>query len=68
MPASDTKHKRLSKRIRTTLDAAQAVDQAGIRSGFSSDDHLLSIVLLIEAHAGFNIPLWMCTEDFEKNL
>ena len=54
------------ERITTTLDAAQAVDQAGFRTRFSCDDQLLSIVLLIEAHAGFNLPLWAFTVGFEK--
>ena len=53
-------------RITPTLEAEQSEDQAGFRSGHSCEDHLLSIVLLIEAHREFNMPLWMSTVDFQK--
>lgn len=56
----------LYTRIRTTLDDAQCVDQAGFRSGFSCDDHLQAVVLLVEACSEFNLPLWICSIDFKK--
>ena len=40
--------------------------QAGFRAGFSCEDHLLSMVLLIEAYREFNLPVWVCTVDFQK--
>eukprot|EP00973_Karenia_brevis_P081242 11263927-Karenia_brevis.AAC.1 len=45
---------------------AQPVDQAGFRSGFSCDDHLQAMVMLIERSAEFNAPLWVCAIDFRK--
>eukprot|EP00973_Karenia_brevis_P091395 12407261-Karenia_brevis.AAC.1 len=56
----------LYARIRTTLEEAQQADQAGFRSGFSCDDHLQAIVLLVEASAEFNTALWACAVDFRK--
>lgn len=54
-------------RITSALEAAQAVKQAGFRAGFSCEDHLLSMVLLIEACSEFNLPLWwISTVDFQK--
>ena len=56
----------LYTRVSKDLDASQCVDQAGFRSGFSCDDHLLAISLLIEAHSEHKLPLWFCAIDFEK--
>ena len=53
-------------RMRPVLERAQKVDQAGFRSGFSCDDHLLAITVLIETLAEYNLPLWICAIDFEK--
>jgi len=53
-------------RILGYLEKAQCVDQAGFRSGFNCDDHLLSIVLLLEGSAEFNLPLWACAIDFRQ--
>jgi hypothetical protein len=56
----------LYARIGLALDASQSVDQAGFRSGFSCDDHLLAITLLIEICGEHKLPLWFCAIDFEK--
>eukprot|EP00973_Karenia_brevis_P050698 7042911-Karenia_brevis.AAC.1 len=53
-------------RIGSTLDAKQTVEQAGFRSGFSVDDHLFTIVSVIDRLAEFNLPLWVCTIDYRK--
>ena len=56
----------ICERITSTLEKAQTVDQAGFRAGFSCEDHLLSVVLLIEAYCEHNLPLCLCTVDFAK--
>ena len=48
------------------MDIRQPVDQAGFRKGFSTEDHIFSIVVLAEKMAEFNLPLWIAAEDFEK--
>ena len=48
------------------MEATQSVEQAGFRSGFSVEDHLLTVICVIEAATEFNLPLWVCTVDFEK--
>eukprot|EP00973_Karenia_brevis_P080662 11189936-Karenia_brevis.AAC.1 len=48
----------LRSRIQKKLDEAQNGDQAGFRSGYSCDDHLLTIVLLIEKCSEYQLPLW----------
>eukprot|EP00973_Karenia_brevis_P064480 8957706-Karenia_brevis.AAC.1 len=53
-------------RIQTTLDRSQTADQAGIRSGYCCDDHLLTMVLIIERTTEFQVPLWVCAVDFQK--
>jgi hypothetical protein len=56
----------ICERITSTLEKAQTVDRAGFRAGFSCEDHLLSVVSLIEAYCEHNLPLWLCTVDFAK--
>jgi hypothetical protein len=53
-------------RIRKILEAALSVDKAGFRNGFACDDHLQSIVFLIEVCSEFNVPLWICAVDYQK--
>eukprot|EP00973_Karenia_brevis_P071503 9935498-Karenia_brevis.AAC.1 len=52
--------------MQETLESSQPVEQAGFRSGFNCDDHLLTMVLLIEKLNEFQLPLWACTVDFKK--
>jgi hypothetical protein len=58
--------KLICRRIGSLLDAAQPADQAGFRSGFSCDDHLLSLVLLVERSFEFQQPLWIAMVDYRK--
>eukprot|EP00973_Karenia_brevis_P000277 38848-Karenia_brevis.AAC.1 len=58
--------KLICNRIGGTLNKHQPADQAGFRSGYSCDDHLLTVVQLIEKHSEFNLPLWAAAIDFEK--
>ena len=44
----------------------QSVDQAAYRKGFSTEDHLLTVALLIENSREFHFPLWFALVDFEK--
>ena len=51
----------LDSRIGGILDAAQTVDQAGFRTGFSCEDHLFTIVMLEEKMHEHQLPLWVAT-------
>ena len=53
-------------RVKETLIAEQSQDQAGFRPGYSCDDHLFAITLLVEKCNEFNMPLWVATLDFKK--
>ena len=44
----------------------QSVDQAAYRKGFSTDDHLLTVSMLIEKSWEYKCPLWIALVDFEK--
>jgi hypothetical protein len=54
------------KRIRQTLDAQQSVDQAGFRSGFSTDDHLFALTQLQEKAFEWQQDIWIAAVDFKK--
>ena len=56
----------LWSRVRGVLDSAQTVDQAGFRSKFSCEDHLLAAVLVAEAMNEFRSPLWIAAIDYRK--
>ena len=56
----------LDSRMKAALDEAQPVDQAGFRKGFGCDDHLFTILQLIERMSEYNCPLWICAIDFRK--
>lgn len=58
----------LCARIKQQLETEQSVDQAGIRSGFSCDDHIFAISILSEGCAEFRRPLWVVAVDFKKAL
>lgn len=53
-------------RIRMTVDKAHPVDQAGFPPGFSCDDHLLTMVMVLERCNEFQLPLWAAAIDFQK--
>jgi len=44
----------------------QSVDQAAHRRGYSTEDHLLTVTLLIERSREFNFPIWLALVDFTK--
>ena len=56
----------LCNRLQDYLIPRQSVDQAAYRKGFSTEDHLLTVTLLIERSREFNFPLWLGLVDFEK--
>ena len=58
----------LCARIQPGLLQSQSVDQAAYRPGFSTEDHLLSVTLLLERCHEWNIEFWMCLVDLEKAL
>ena len=53
-------------RIQPILDVHQSCDQAGFRSGYSCDDHLFTLNLLIEGAEEWRTDLWLATVDFRK--
>ena len=57
--------KLLAGRMEVVLDCAQSPDQAGFRSGFSVDDNLFTMAVLVEKASEFNLPLWTCAIDFK---
>ena len=44
----------------------QSVDQAAYRKGFSTEDHLLTVTLLIERSNEYNFPIWLALVDFAQ--
>ena len=56
----------LHERLKPFLLPEQSIDQAGFRSSFSCEDHLLTMVLLYEKMAEHNLSLWIAVVDFEK--
>uniref|UniRef100_A0A8R1IFU4 Reverse transcriptase domain-containing protein n=1 Tax=Caenorhabditis japonica TaxID=281687 RepID=A0A8R1IFU4_CAEJA len=53
-------------RIRTTLEEAQPVEQAGFRRSFSTIDHIHSIQCLLEVGREYQQPLTLVFIDFHK--
>jgi hypothetical protein len=45
---------------------AQGVEQAAYRKGYSTEDHLLTVTLMIEKSREYNVPLWIALVDFTK--
>ena len=56
----------LCERVKGMLNGAQTCDQAGFRSGYSCDDHLFAITMMIEISLEWNQPLWVAAIDFKK--
>ena len=44
----------------------QSTDQAAYRKGYSTEDHLLAVSLLVEKSKEYNVPVWCALVDFEK--
>uniref|UniRef100_A0A8R1IG20 Reverse transcriptase domain-containing protein n=2 Tax=Caenorhabditis japonica TaxID=281687 RepID=A0A8R1IG20_CAEJA len=53
-------------RIRTTIEEAQPVEQAGFRRSFSTIDHIHSIQRLLEVGREYQQPLTLVFIDFHK--
>jgi len=53
-------------RIKHVLDQAQPCDQAGFRSSYSTEDHILTTTLLAEIAHERGMPLWLAVIDFRK--
>eukprot|EP00973_Karenia_brevis_P013047 1771438-Karenia_brevis.AAC.1 len=58
--------KLVCERIKAQLISKQSVDQAGFTKGFSTDDHLLVVVRILEAMSEFRTDVWIATIDFRK--
>ena len=56
----------IAKRITKKLDFYQPVEQAGFRSGFSTNDHLQVMRTLIEKCNEYKIPIVLIFIDYEK--
>jgi len=52
--------------IHQTLIAAQSCDQAGFGPTFSCDDHLFTVMMLVEKSNELGKPCWVATLDFKK--
>lgn len=56
----------LTKKISSTLEARQPVEQAGFRKGFSTIDHIHTLELIIEKYQERNRPLYLAFIDYKK--
>ena len=56
----------INRRLETKLDFYQPVEQAGFRSGYGTNDHLLALKTLIEKTCEYNRPLVLVFIDFQK--
>ena len=55
-----------SGRIKKSIISQQSVDQAAYREGFSTEDYLITLTLLLESCAEWNSALFLGLVDFEK--
>ena len=56
----------LCDRLQPKFDEKQSQDQAAYRKGFSTEDHLLTVNLLLERSKEWGTVLWLGLVDFEK--
>ena len=56
----------LCARLEEKIISQQSVDQAAYRKGYSTDDHLLTLALLLERCSEWNAEVWLALVDFEK--
>src|ERR1700761_8324819 len=56
----------IAKRLTKKLDFYQPVEQAGFRSGYSTNDHLQVMRTLIEKCNEYKIPIVLIFIDYEK--
>ena len=56
----------LCSRLEERIMSQQSIDQAAYRKGYSTDDHLLTLTLLLERSSEWNAEVWLALVDFEK--
>lgn len=56
----------INKRISTTLEVKQPVEQAGFRKGFSTTDHIHTMELIIEKYQEQQRTLYISFIDYQK--
>ena len=56
----------ITKRLETTLDHAQPIEQAGFRRGYSTIDNIQVVQQVIERCDEYKIPFCLALIDFEK--
>jgi len=56
----------LFRRVRSQLEGSLTKDSAGFRRNFNTEDHLLTISLLIQFAKEWNFELWICKIDIRK--
>lgn len=56
----------IEKRISTTLEKSQPIEQAGFRKSFSTIDHIYSLELLVEKYQEYQRPLYIGFVDYQK--
>ena len=58
--------KTILSRMEATLDCNQSREQAGLRKGFSTMDHLQVLTQLIEKTNEYKVPMCLTFIDYEK--
>lgn len=56
----------IEKRISTTLEKSQPIEQAGFRKSYSTIDHIHSLELLVEKYQEYRRPLYIGFVDYQK--
>ena len=56
----------LHNRLQPILEPQQSDDQAGFRTGFSTEDHLFIVAMVQEKADEYRFPLWFAALDFQK--
>ena len=56
----------MCNRVLPSSIAAQSVEQAAYHKGYNTEDHILTVCLLIEQACEHNSPVWIALVDFQK--
>ena len=56
----------LCNRLSEFIIPGQGVEQAAYRKGHSTEDHLLTVAMVVEKSRVYCMPLWMALVDFAK--
>ncbi|KAI8425563.1 hypothetical protein MSG28_011388 [Choristoneura fumiferana] len=56
----------LEKRISSSIENSQPIEQAGFRAGYSTIDHIHTLDQIVEKHLEFNEPLYLAYVDYAK--